>query len=247
MAAIMRKSVASSRHGFTLVELLVVIGIAVVLMAIAVPVARSLREGNRMITCKAQLQQIGHALKAYRTDEMGMPPFYIEANQNPDSDMPAGPGLWALHAMGYVRNEMALHCPRDVYTESDDPDFFQSYMVKDDDATAATELNKYPYLPFRGVTDDTDPNYRRQLQRGSTPGPGEVSVPVVDPNWQPADDTVVTWCKWHKDTVTRGDQGQYHVLFWDGSVVRVDEDVMTNAGVGPDETWKVSRNDASGD
>ncbi len=247
MAAIMRKSAASSRRGFTLVELLVVIGIAVVLMAIAVPVARSLREGNRMITCKAQLQQIGQALKMYRTDELGMPPFYIRADQNPDTDAPTGAGLEALHAMGYVHNEIALHCPRDVYTDSSDPNFFKSYMVKDDDAVAATELNKYPYLPFRGVTDDTDANYRRQLQRGSTPGPGEVSVPVVDPDWWPSDDTVVTWCKWHKDAVTSEGKGQYQVLFWDGSVVRVDEDVMTDGSVGPDETWKVSRNDASGD
>jgi prepilin-type processing-associated H-X9-DG protein len=40
--------------------------------------------------------------------------------------------------------------------------------------------------------------------------------------------------------------GQYQVLFWDGSVMRVGEDVMTDDTIGPDEAWKVSRADASG-
>ena len=247
VASAKRKSLRVSIRGFTLVEMLVVIGIAVLLMAISVPMARSLREGNRMMACKSQLQHIGQALKAYYTDEKGMPPLYIETNQDPDTDAPSGPGLLALYHAGYLGKELTLHCPRDVYTDTSGPDFLNSYMVKDDDAAAATELNKYPSLPFRGVTDDTDANYRRQLQRGAVPPGGTQPVPVVDPDWRPTDDTVVTWCKHHKDTVSRSGAGQYHVLFWDGSVVRVDEDVMTNAGVGPDEAWKVSRADASGE
>jgi len=69
---------ARSRVGFTLVELLVVIGIAVIMLALMVPTGRALREGNRAMTCKAQLQQLSVALRAYVTDEGGPPPFYID-------------------------------------------------------------------------------------------------------------------------------------------------------------------------
>jgi len=247
MAAIKRRSGVSARRGFTLAELLVVIGIAVTLMAMSVPVGRSLREGNRMIGCKSQMRQIGQALRMYHTDEGGVPPFYIETYQDPNSDAPTGPGLTALYRTGYLGKQMTLHCPRDVYTPAGSQDFFRSYMVEDVDAKPSTNrLNRYPYLPFRGVTLDTDPNYRRQLQPGAVPPGGSEPVPVVDPNWHPADDTVVTWCPWHLESVTMGGVGQYNVLFWDGSVIRVGEDVMTVDGVGPVETWQVSRDDASG-
>ena len=240
------------RGGFTLTELLVVIGIAVLLMAMAVPVGRSLSEGNRIMTCKAQLRQIGQALKMYHADEGGMPPFYINADENPDTatpytSHPNAKGLLALYDTRYLSKEMTLHCPRDEYTATGDADFFKSYMIKDDDAAAATELNKFPYLPHRGVWDSTDPDYRRQLMRGPTVDPApNVSVPVVDRNWHPADDTVVTWCPFHRGSVSVGGMGQYQVLFWDGSVMRVGEDVMTDGTIGPDEAWKVSRADASG-
>ena len=46
----------SATTGFTLTELLVVIGIAAVLMAITIPVARTINQGNRVARCNAQLQ-----------------------------------------------------------------------------------------------------------------------------------------------------------------------------------------------
>jgi prepilin-type N-terminal cleavage/methylation domain-containing protein len=224
------RSPGMRRRGFTLTELLVVIGIAVLLMGISVPVARSLTEGNRMMTCKAQLQQIYQALKMYHADEGVLPPFDGGVDD---------PGLAALYEAGYLTKQMTLHCPRDVYTQTGDAGFYQSFMVKDEDATAADELNKYPYRPFRGISDETDVNYRRQLQ-------GAASVAGLDLPWHPADDTVVTWCKWHVDTVSMSGVGQYQVLFWDGSVLRVGADVMRDAGIGPDETWKVRPADATG-
>ncbi|MCD6359512.1 MAG: hypothetical protein J7M38_01525, partial [Armatimonadetes bacterium] len=143
---------------------------------------------------------------------------------------------------GYLTRELTLHCPRDVYTRSGDADFLRSYQRKWDDVGAETELNKYSYLPFRGVTDPTNRYYHKQLLPGSG---APVPVPYVDVDWHPADDTVVTWCGFHKDTVTMHGEGQYLVLFWDGSVVKVAESIMEDDTSGS-EAWKVSYDDATG-
>jgi len=232
----------SGRHGgFTLTELLVVIGIAILLLGLMIPTGSALREGNRAMTCKSQLMRIGQALRVYCADEGGAPPYYIDAGEDTNAD-PHGPGLMALYELGYMSRRESLHCPRDAYAGPDSPEYFLSYMRKDDDIAAATELNKYSYLNSRGVTDPSDPYYRRQLQPAADVG-GTSPVPVINPDWRPADNTVVTWCPFHTEHLRVGDTGQYQVLFWDGSVVRIPMDVMADSSLGPAEAWQVSHED----
>lgn len=235
---------AARRGGFTLIEMLVVIGISVILMGITVSVGRSLREGNRMMACKNQMQQIHQALKMYRLDENGLPPFYITGAQDPDVDPPTGPGLSALYDTGYLSRELTLHCPRDFYTKQGDADYLKSYEIKWDNVGAETELNKYAYLPFRGVVNPLDPNYRRQLMPGAVRAPGEVALPYVDMDWHPLDSTVVFWCGHHLESVTTNGEAQYLVLFWDGSVSKIAQSIMEDSTAG-NEAWKVTPDDAT--
>ncbi|MGI5816667.1 MAG: type II secretion system protein [Armatimonadota bacterium] len=236
-----------SRGGFTLTELLVVIGIAVLLMALLIPTGQSLRAGNRALTCKSQLQQIGTALQAYYYDEGGAPPFYIEGGQDPNDPLgnpPTGPGLMALYDMGYLSRRESLHCPRDVYAaQADSTGYYESYQRYDEDAFATVGLNKYSYLSTRGVTDPIDPFYRRQLMPAD-----DTTVPplpmAIGPHDRPADNAVITWCPFHADEIEVGGEGAYQVLFWDGSVQRVRESVMTDDEYGPEEAWQVSHEDA---
>lgn len=235
--------------GFTLVELLVVIGIAVILMALIVPTGRALRSGNRAMTCKSQLQQIGVALKAYCLDEGGAPPFYIDQTGDPTdpaASPPTGPGLMALYDTGYLSRRASLHCPVDYYTPADSDEYFQSYQRYDANAAASVALNRYSYLTTRGIEDDTSAWYRRQLQPAVDidGNSGTPAMPVNMPNWRPDDDTVITWCPFHVNEVEVGGEGAYQVLFWDGSVQRVRESVMTDSTVGPDAAWKVGHEDA---
>ncbi len=232
------------RSGFTLVELLVVIGIAVLLMGVLIPTGQSLRAGNRALTCKSQLQQIGTALKAYYYDEGGAPYFYIAEGDdpgNPEGNPPMGSGLMALYDLGYLSKRAALHCPRDVYTQPGDDLYFSSYQRYDENAAATVALNRYTYLSTRGVTDPTDDFYRRQLM----PADDTTLLPGgIGPHERPADNAVITWCSFHTPDIEVANEGAYQVLFWDGSVQRMRESVMTDPAVGPENAWQVSHEDA---
>ena len=188
------------------------------------------------------MQQIGQALKMYQLDEKGVPPFYITSTEDPDADTPTGPALMALYDTSYLTRELTLHCPRDVYTLTGDADFLHSYQLKCDDVGAEYELNKYAYLPFRGITNTADADYHKQLLPGSGAG---TPVPYVDIDWHPADDTIVSWCGFHKETSTMNGEGQYLVLFWDGTVSKVAESIMEDTTAG-EEAWKVDHDDATG-
>jgi len=62
---------ASRRGGFTLVELLVVVGIIAVLVGILVPVLATAREAGRCTNCLSNLRQIGQAFQMYANDHNG--------------------------------------------------------------------------------------------------------------------------------------------------------------------------------
>jgi len=206
--------------GFTLTELVVVVGIMALLMAIMIPATRSLQRGNRASTCAFKLQQIGNALKAYHLDYGSVPPRYPGYPGPLDTVPPYpppetwGPGLVALWETGYLSNRRALHCPSDKdYPDPNAPDYYLSYMDADPDA--ATELfgfNNYKYLSTRGA-DISHSAFNRQLE-----DPAFYEPAFSGSTWHPDDRTVVAWCNLHANEITRNGEPVYQVLFWDGSV-----------------------------
>jgi prepilin-type N-terminal cleavage/methylation domain-containing protein len=212
--------------GFSLTELIVVIGIGALITAVSFPVAKTMTSGNKLTTCAARLQHIGQAMKIYYLDEGAPPPYYPD----PDgSGTMYGPGLLALVDTGHLRSETALNCPAD--TEHKSNTRYESPGVEDLNFTARSyfsldpgaqtnslgylELNRYKYLSSRGLeSTSTDPLRKRQLAPLRADGYPQLARGIP----QPDDRTVITWCNYHFDKIMEGREGQYQALFWDGSV-----------------------------
>lgn len=98
-------------RGFTLVELLVVIGIIALLVGILLPVLTSARERSNRTKCLANLRSLGQSMTLYANEHRDRLP-----NSNPRgvtyNDQAANDVLVAFNRT-YVRSPRTFHCPGD--------------------------------------------------------------------------------------------------------------------------------------
>lgn len=71
-----------SRGGFTLVEVLVVVGIIALLIGILVPSMSKAREQARVAACQANCKQLANMLAAYQNEHKGWSPVMFNYNAN---------------------------------------------------------------------------------------------------------------------------------------------------------------------
>ena len=105
----MRRHPASA--GFSLVEILVVIGIITILLAIIIPVVSKARESSKRTACSSNLRQLGQAMYMYAEANRGFLP-----NGNPPLDWFNYDGANAIMVIfnrDYVKAPGVFRCPGD--------------------------------------------------------------------------------------------------------------------------------------
>ena len=181
------------RHAFTLVEVLVVLGVLVILIAILLPAAVKARQQAKRAACAATLHSLGHALRMYAGDHHDRLP-----NGGPPGTVldPAGVDavLVALNER-YVRAPAAFRCPADA----DDPPtaIVSGAYLAVDSARTSYDFYSLFWLPEMGpkLARIRDAPIAWDMNGASPPGratnhKGGGNVVFADGHaaWQPADE-----------------------------------------------------------
>lgn len=111
--------------GFTIVEMLVVIGIMVLLIALLLPTLRGVRAEAHSTQCLSNLRQIFLAVEGYRQTTDGLLPF---AKVLP-TPTPAGPIDGLNGALQYIlpQDSECYRCPADFTQDAEDLNTSYSY------------------------------------------------------------------------------------------------------------------------
>ena len=156
-------------HGFTLVELLVVITIIGVLVALLLPAVQAAREAARKLQCGNNFKQVGVAMHAYHEAHGSFPPGDISTYALSSPCVAAPPGLragycgwgWGTFILPYVEQQAVY----DRFDFSGDTDTYNSPGNPNNLVVAATRLSVYlcPSDPTNGelvnYTDGTYPGH----------------------------------------------------------------------------------------
>lgn len=102
----------AQQYGFTLIEILVVIGVVILVAAVLFPVFASSRENGRRTSCSSNLRTLGLALMMYVQDNNEQGPNGIISPHVTPKQIPVATG-WAGRIFPYVKSTTVYQCPDD--------------------------------------------------------------------------------------------------------------------------------------
>lgn len=112
MCALKHRRRAGARSAFTLVELLVVIGIIALLMGILLPALSKAREAGNRTKCLANIRSLALAQALYAAEQQGM---LVHAGNSPVQ------GSWIALLEPYAGQPLVRRCPADQSIYFDEP------------------------------------------------------------------------------------------------------------------------------
>jgi prepilin-type N-terminal cleavage/methylation domain-containing protein len=233
----------SRARGFTLVELLVVIGIIALLVSILLPALGRARAQANMIKCSANLKQIGVGLQMYANEFRGAQPLgYIDSKQFNyplvfSQDTPGGTGERVATLLGLLFERKYLGAGPVAYCPSVDSVGAYAYDSNPE--------NKFYSLPWNNVVSDnwirgnygTRPMVKFSCRAGSV---GRVVFQVDGGGPWPniskdlrKRKAVATDIISVKQALDQMHQRSLNILFSDGSVVAAKRDILKKRPLWP--------------
>lgn len=170
---------SSPPRGFTLIELMTVIGTVSILIGLLLPAVESAREAARRARCEANLHEIGLAMHGYLTDHRAFPPSYL-AGRTPGSRGPDWIGAYSAHVrmLPYIDQRSLYNSinfavttkpPVLVGLKNAEPGIDSLIAIN---ATAAgTGIGLFICPSDGGAFDTAGNNYRGNAGLGPFPGP----------------------------------------------------------------------------
>lgn len=165
-------SFSRSRRAYTLLEVLVVLGIIALLAAILIPVFARVRENGRKTVCLSNMRQIMTAVSLYTQDSAGQLP--------PSAELFAAEALysspqaisWTDALLPYLSTPQLLHCPSDeLWTQREKPSLVVGWQPTPSSYIANTRCLTRAfatYPPPGRMVPVTHPAFERDFVRPST-------------------------------------------------------------------------------
>ncbi len=101
----------TSEHGFTLVELLVVLAIITILIAILLPMVLAVKRHAQQVACQSNLRQLGIAMIMYGQDNQYFPTAILDLSHG-SSGVVGSAWCWPVRLRKYLRgNQKVFYCP----------------------------------------------------------------------------------------------------------------------------------------